>query len=58
MHDVARTHNEPMVERYIEIAGRITALVVGTYALEMILQGAGSGGLVAGYKMNVEGLYR
>ncbi|MDK2846858.1 MAG: multiple antibiotic resistance protein [Desulfuromonadales bacterium] len=40
MHDVARTHNEPMVERYIEIAGRITALVVGTYALEMILQGA------------------
>lgn len=38
-HDVVRTHNEPMVERYIEVAGRITALVVGTYALEMILQG-------------------
>jgi multiple antibiotic resistance protein len=29
-----------MLERYIEVAGRITALVVGTFALEMIMQGA------------------
>jgi small neutral amino acid transporter SnatA (MarC family) len=40
VHDIVRTHNEPMVERYIEVAGRITALVVGTFAMEMILQGA------------------
>jgi small neutral amino acid transporter SnatA (MarC family) len=39
LHDFVRTHNELMVQRYIEIAGRITALVVGTFALEMILQG-------------------
>jgi small neutral amino acid transporter SnatA (MarC family) len=39
LHDYVRTHNEPMVERYIEVAGRITALIVGTFALEMILQG-------------------
>ncbi|APG45140.1 MarC family protein [Syntrophotalea acetylenica] len=40
IHDVVRSHNEPMLERYIEVAGRITALVVGTFALEMIMQGA------------------
>lgn len=39
LHDLVRTHNEPLVERYIEVAGRITALIVGTFALEMILQG-------------------
>jgi small neutral amino acid transporter SnatA (MarC family) len=27
------------VERYIEATGRITALVVGTFAVEMILSG-------------------
>ncbi len=39
VHDLVRTYNEPMVQRYIEVAGRITALVVGTFAMEMILQG-------------------
>lgn len=39
IHDYTRPRNEPLVQRYIEIAGRITALVVGTVAVEMIMQG-------------------
>jgi small neutral amino acid transporter SnatA (MarC family) len=39
VHDVVRPHNEPIINRYIEIAGRITALYVGTIAIEMIMQG-------------------
>ena len=39
VHDIVRPHNEPVIKRYIEIAGRITALYVGTVAIEMIMQG-------------------
>jgi small neutral amino acid transporter SnatA (MarC family) len=39
VHDIVRTRNEPVINRYIEIAGRITALYVGTVAVEMIMQG-------------------
>ncbi len=39
LHDHVRSRNEPLVERYIEIAGRISALVIGTIAMEMIMQG-------------------
>lgn len=39
MHDFVRPRNEPVIKRYIEIAGRITALYVGTVAVEMIMQG-------------------
>lgn len=39
LHDWVRPRNEPLVERYIEAAGRVTALVVGTVAVEMILIG-------------------
>lgn len=39
VHDVVRPRQEALVERYIEVAGRITALYVGTIAVEMILQG-------------------
>ncbi|NQU36275.1 MAG: MarC family protein [Actinobacteria bacterium] len=39
VHDYVRPRNESLVERYIEIAGRITALYVGTVAVEMIMQG-------------------
>jgi small neutral amino acid transporter SnatA (MarC family) len=27
------------VQRYVEVAGRVMALVVGTFAIEMIMQG-------------------
>ncbi len=39
VHDHVRPRNEPVIKRYIEIAGRITALYVGTVAVEMIMQG-------------------
>ena len=38
-YDFVRPRNEPVIRRYIEIAGRITALYVGTIAVEMIMQG-------------------
>lgn len=39
IHDLVRTRHEPLIERYVEIAGRVVALVVGTYSVEMIMQG-------------------
>jgi small neutral amino acid transporter SnatA (MarC family) len=39
LHDYVRPRREPLVERYIEIAGRVTALYVGTVAVDMIMQG-------------------
>lgn len=39
VHDVVRPRNEQLVQRYIEVAGRITALFVGTVSIEMITRG-------------------
>ncbi len=39
IHDYVRPRRENLVQRYIEIAGRITALVVGTISVEMIMRG-------------------
>jgi len=39
LHDYVRPRNEPLVERYIEVTGRIAALFIGTVAVEMILVG-------------------
>ncbi len=39
IHDYVRLRNEELVQRYIDIAGRVTALVVGTFAIEMIMRG-------------------
>lgn len=38
-HDWVRPRSEPLIQRYIEVAGRITALVVGTISVQMIMQG-------------------
>lgn len=38
LHDYVRTRNAELVQRYMDIAGRVTALVVGTFAIEMIMQ--------------------
>lgn len=38
-HDYVRPRNETLVQRYIEVAGRLTALYVGTVAVEMIMRG-------------------
>lgn len=39
LHDSVPATREALIERYIEIAGRITALYVGTVAIDMIMQG-------------------
>ena len=39
LHDYVRVRNEELVQRYLDIAGRVTALVVGTFAIEMIMRG-------------------
>jgi multiple antibiotic resistance protein len=39
IHDFVRPRNEPIIRKYIEIAGRIMALYVGTVAVDMIMQG-------------------
>lgn len=38
-HDFVLPRRERLVEKYIEVAGRITALFVGTISVEMIMQG-------------------
>jgi len=42
LHDVVKPRSEAIVQRYIEIAGRVTALIVGTIAIDMIMRGIGS----------------
>lgn len=39
LHDFVRTRNERLVERYTEVAGRVTALFTGTFAIELIFTG-------------------
>jgi multiple antibiotic resistance protein len=39
LHDFVRTRNEGLIARYSEIAGRVTALFTGSFAIEMILSG-------------------
>jgi len=39
LHDVVRQRQERLVERYVDIVGRISALVIGTIAVDMILRG-------------------
>ena len=39
LYDWASVRREALVQRYVEIVGRLVALVVGSYAIEMILLG-------------------
>jgi len=39
MHDAVRARNERLVHRYTEVAGRITGLFAGSFAIDMILRG-------------------
>jgi multiple antibiotic resistance protein len=36
IHDPLKKHKERLLNRYVEIAGRVVALFTGTYAIEMI----------------------
>jgi multiple antibiotic resistance protein len=42
LHDWAKERNEALVERYVEIAGRVSALLIGTIAVEMVFRGVES----------------
>ena len=37
--DYVKHRNAPLIERYAEIAGRVSAIIVGTIAIDMILKG-------------------
>tara|TARA_R100001143_G_scaffold8525_1_gene10674 strand:- start:2489 stop:3100 length:612 start_codon:yes stop_codon:yes gene_type:complete len=39
LHDFVQAKKERYIERYVEIAGRITALFTGSFAVDMILRG-------------------
>ena len=39
MFDHARERNARLIQRYVEITGRVSAIIVGSVAVEMILQG-------------------
>jgi small neutral amino acid transporter SnatA (MarC family) len=39
LHDRVRARNEAVVRRYIDIVGRISALIIGMFAVEMIFRG-------------------
>lgn len=39
LHDFVRTRNERLLARYTEVAGRVTALFTGTFAIELIFTG-------------------
>lgn len=41
-HDYVKERNARVVDRYVEIVGRISALLIGTFAMEMIFEGLGT----------------
>lgn len=42
LHDYVRPKFEGLIERYIEITGRVAAFYVGTVAIDMIMRGVGA----------------
>jgi small neutral amino acid transporter SnatA (MarC family) len=39
LHDWVKPRNEVLVQRYTEVAGRVLAIIIGIFAIEMIMQG-------------------
>ncbi|MCB1616693.1 MAG: MarC family protein [Pseudomonadales bacterium] len=39
VHDPLKSRNERLLNRYVEVVGRVVALFTGTYAIEMIVRG-------------------
>lgn len=39
VHDWVRKRHESLVQRYVDMVGRIAALVIGTISIEMLMQG-------------------
>lgn len=42
VHDYVKGRNARLIDRYMEVVGRISALLIGTIAMEMIMVGGGS----------------
>ena len=42
-HDRLKEKNAGLTDRYIEVVGRVSALVIGTFAIEMIMDGSRHG---------------
>ena len=40
-HDFVKEHNARIIDRYVEVVGRISALLIGTIAVEMIFEALG-----------------
>lgn len=41
-HDYVKERNARIIDRYLEIVGRLSALLIGTIAVDMILEGLGT----------------
>jgi len=41
-HDYVKERNARIIDRYVEVVGRLSALLIGTIAVEMIFEGLGS----------------
>jgi multiple antibiotic resistance protein len=41
-HDFLKERNARLIDRYMEVVGRISALLIGTFAVEMIFEGLGA----------------
>jgi len=41
-HDYVKEHNAQAIDRYVEIVGRLSALLIGTIAVEMLFEGLGT----------------
>jgi multiple antibiotic resistance protein len=41
-HDFLKERNARLIDRYMEIVGRISALLIGTFAVEMMFEGVGA----------------
>jgi small neutral amino acid transporter SnatA (MarC family) len=39
LHDYVKTTHEPLLERYLDTIGRVSALLMGTIAVDMLLRG-------------------
>jgi len=48
VHDYVRQRNEALIQKYMEIAGRVTALFAGSFAIEMIMRGLEGWGVIGG----------
>jgi len=42
LHDYLKENNARLIDRYVEVVGKLSALLIGTFAVEMIFEGIGT----------------